>query len=390
MFGLVRLRVEGLRDRGTAEVRLVDLVRRLPQRLTQLLGVVVCDGRRALRRRRPRIRPRAEDASLVQLVALPQQRVLRPGGTAAQQLRLGVGPVLVDDELVLRGALVLGAPAARGALARLVRRPAEEVAVVSVLPPLHVVLAVLGPHLPLGLQVVPQGVRRPAVEHLRAFLLVGAVFMCHLLAMDDGLRVAVPLEVVRRQPAGGVVQALGVDGGRRTAEKLRLEFHLPPEVRVDRLVVLHPRTLGRRPLLLGRLILLRPLLQRLLLLGVGRTRKHLGGQEAHLLLPSAHVVLLGHEGLRHAPQVLLVVGAEHFGGRLVPSLARWHKGLALRRREGLEDARLEVLVVAGPRGHVPRRHHACDRGASTRETGSWARRAVARSGRKQGPRANNT
>mmetsp|Transcript_41475 Transcript_41475/g.109424 ORF Transcript_41475/g.109424 Transcript_41475/m.109424 type:complete len:277 (-) Transcript_41475:350-1180(-) len=163
MHGVLRLLVELVVVHGRLQVRLVDLRAGRGHGGLQLLRVVV-RHRLELLWRLPRGAGPAEDASLMQLAALPQVRCLRPlPDLPVEQLGLAISPVLVDDDLVLRVALVLAAPSRQITLVLLrlplMRASPEEVTVVRVVPPLLVAQQLLPLRLPAG--------RHVGVEHLR-------------------------------------------------------------------------------------------------------------------------------------------------------------------------------------------------------------------------------
>mmetsp|Transcript_63320 Transcript_63320/g.185126 ORF Transcript_63320/g.185126 Transcript_63320/m.185126 type:complete len:210 (-) Transcript_63320:470-1099(-) len=201
---------------GPADCR-PELVRVVVGERVQLLGRLV--GARLV----------VEDAGLVELLALPQGRMLRPVRMgAAYELGLAVHPVLVNCDLVSRVCLRLG-PAhvafrvvvlpGRGSS---VGASAEEVTVVGVRPPLHrrTVLLLTGQ---ASLGEVGGHLGRAVVEDGGTLLLVGPVRVAHLLVYArgaDSLWVAVPLEVAGGEPRAAAVQLLHVDPGRLATKKL--------------------------------------------------------------------------------------------------------------------------------------------------------------------------
>mmetsp|Transcript_121190 Transcript_121190/g.387112 ORF Transcript_121190/g.387112 Transcript_121190/m.387112 type:complete len:316 (+) Transcript_121190:101-1048(+) len=156
-----------------------------------------------LRRRLPGGLPRTKDPGLVQLLALPQHRVLRPGAAPPHLLCPGVRPILVHHMVVLGVAVRLAAALTRRAVGGggRGRGAAEEVAVVDVVATLGIANLVLLLVPPSGLLVRGQHLRRGVVENVGAFLAVGPLVVWHLLGVPATSRwqlgVAVPAEIAR-------------------------------------------------------------------------------------------------------------------------------------------------------------------------------------------------
>mmetsp|Transcript_20499 Transcript_20499/g.55953 ORF Transcript_20499/g.55953 Transcript_20499/m.55953 type:complete len:321 (-) Transcript_20499:7-969(-) len=311
---------------------------------------------------------------MVELLTLPQRWVLRAvrAGTG-NKLGLAVHPVLVDGDLVGWGRLQLRTAHVallvrhwRPGLRSHVGTPPKQVTVVRIGPPLLLgAVLILKPQPPLS--EVTRHLGRAVVEHCGALLLIGAARVAHrllrlLLARGaHGFRVAVPLEVAGRNPGRAAVELLRIGIRCLTAEELGGQLLVAPQFRVSSVLCIwvHQGKLRSRALLA-----LRRLRRRVGVVGAG---KDLGSQEVLLHLMGCQSVILRHEGLRHAPEVLLVVAAKHLGGRLVPTLASGNKLRTSAVGRPVKDGRVEASIVAAPciilaRGL--RQSHFAPRGAS--------------------------